>query len=132
MPQPRTYRSKVDAWLLAVLLAALALPLCLAFITGGGMWATLLVLPVAVLIAWLFQAIRYVIGDGVLRVHGGLYTLNIPLDTIHSVAPTRDPLASPALSLDRLEILYGEDKRVLVSPKDKTGFLHDIGFGGGA
>ena len=38
-----------------------------------------------------------------------------------------NPISSPALSLDRLEISYGSQKKIMISPKDKTGFLQAIG-----
>ena len=40
--------------------------------------------------------------------------------------PTRDPLSSPALSLDRLKVSYGPKKHVLISPANKAGFLSAI------
>ena len=133
MPESRTYRSKIDAWLLGVVIAGLAVPLAMAARSPATTWLMLfLLLPVVLLFAWLCLATRYTVQGDVLRVHAGLYTLRIPLGDITRVQPTRDPLASPALSLDRLEILYGKGKRVLVSPKDKAGFLKDIGFGGSA
>jgi hypothetical protein len=36
-------------------------------------------------------------------------------------------LSSPALSLNRLEIRYGNGKRMLLSPQDAAGFLKAIG-----
>ena len=36
--------------------------------------------------------------------------------------------SSPALSLDRLLIVYGVGKVVLVSPKDKEGFVSALGI----
>jgi hypothetical protein len=49
------------------------------------------------------------------------------------VEETRNPLSSPALSLDRLKITYGNGKRIMISPADKIGFLKAIGqeLGGG-
>ena len=49
---------------------------------------------------------------------------------IIDVTETRNPLSSPALSLDRLRIRYGADKHIMVSPDDKTGFLDAIAQGG--
>ena len=48
---------------------------------------------------------------------------------IREVRPTTNPLSAPALSLDRLRIDYEEGGRVrslLVSPKDKEGFLQEL------
>lgn len=69
----RTYRSKVDAWLVAVLVPAMA-------------------------------ATGYV----------ALTSL------------TSNPLASPALSLDRLKIEYGQGHWIMISPRDREGFLREL------
>ncbi|MFQ5610075.1 MAG: PH domain-containing protein [Woeseiaceae bacterium] len=43
--------------------------------------------------------------------------------------PTRNPLSSPALSLDRLKITYGpKNRKVLVSPADKESFVQALGL----
>jgi hypothetical protein len=47
----------------------------------------------------------------------------IPLNTIKSVKKTMNPLSSPALSLKRLEIIYGQYNMVLISPKDRDEFM---------
>jgi hypothetical protein len=51
----------------------------------------------------------------------------VPIAEIESVKPSRNPLSSPACSLDRLHVRYHSSKRgVLVSPADKPGFLHEL------
>jgi hypothetical protein len=43
------------------------------------------------------------------------------------VKPSRNPLSSPACSLDRLLILWDEDRRrILVSPESKQPFLQAL------
>jgi hypothetical protein len=42
---------------------------------------------------------------------------------ITAITPTSNPLSSPALSLDRLRIDYGKGRSVMISPRDKQGFL---------
>jgi hypothetical protein len=48
---------------------------------------------------------------------------SIPIDEIRSVRPTRNPLGSPALSLDRLRIELANGRVWRISPRDKSGFL---------
>ena len=43
-----------------------------------------------------------------------------------NIRPTRNPLSSPALSLDRLRIDYGSGRSIMVSPEDKDKFIGDI------
>ena len=49
------------------------------------------------------------------------------IDDITSVRRTRNPLSSPALSMDRLSIRYGKGRRIMISPADQAGFLEAIG-----
>ena len=52
----------------------------------------------------------------------------IPINAIKSIVKSRNIISSPAWSLDRLEIKYGDNKTVLVSPKNKAAFLSHIGW----
>ena len=78
--------------------------------------------------AWLYLATQYRISETNLIIHAGLYKINIPIKSIKSVVSSKNVMASPAFSLDRLEITYKKNKRILISPKDKNRFLSDIGW----
>jgi hypothetical protein len=52
----------------------------------------------------------------------------VPLATIHSLAATHNPLSSPALSMDRIEVRHAAGT-LLVSPKDKAGFVAAVRAG---
>ena len=78
------------------------------------------------LFGWLFWATRYVVKNNALTIYTGFGKVCIPIESIKSVTPSRNLLASPALSLDRLEISYGKNQSILISPKDKSGFLTAI------
>jgi hypothetical protein len=49
--------------------------------------------------------------------------MKVEIQKITSVKRTRNPLSSPALSTDRLEIKYGKWDFVLISPKNKERFV---------
>lgn len=73
----------------------------------------------------------YLLKDGELLVKCGLLSFKkIDCDSITKVTETRNPVSSPALSLDRLEITYklrsGSTKHIIVSPKDKVGFIEEL------
>lgn len=72
---------------------------------------------------WLLVGTSYELADGCLLVRCGPFRTRIALDQIRSVKPSRSLASSPALSLDRLAIAYGRFGTVLVSPKDKAGFI---------
>ena len=71
---------------------------------------------------------RYGLDDTHLLVRFGLCRQRIVLADISEVHPTSNPLSSPALSLDRLHVQYGEGffKAVMISPADRNRFLDDL------
>lgn len=72
---------------------------------------------------WLWFSTRYVLQPSDLLVRSGPTNLRIPYTEIRHVRPSRNPEASAALSLDRLEIKYGLGKTVLIAPREKAAFL---------
>ena len=48
---------------------------------------------------------------------------SIPISSITSIRPSRNPISSPALSLRRLSIRYNKYDEILVSPKDREAFV---------
>lgn len=69
----------------------------------------------------------YVIRDKTLKIKSGfLVDLSIDILSISQVAETRDMRSAPASSLDRFEIFYNKHESILVSPKEKSVFLHQL------
>ena len=75
---------------------------------------------------WLFTSTYYKLNPGVLLVRCGPFTFNVPLEEITSITSSTSVLSSPALSLDRLRIHYGQGKSLMISPRDKEKFLRDL------
>ncbi len=71
-------------------------------------------------------ATRYTVKKDNLEIKSGPFSWNIPIESIISVQETRNAITSPALSFDRLEIKYGEDKGIMVSPADKQAFIQAL------
>lgn len=127
------FRSRIDAWLLVVLTtsAAAVLAAALHVINAGVGWflPLLLVLVGVGLPIWLLASTKYTIAQETLTVQSGPFVWRIKLMDVVEVTETRSAISSPALSLDRIAIKYKSGKfsrSVLVSPKDKTGFIHAI------
>lgn len=55
----------------------------------------------------------------------GLRKTRIELKDITEITPSRNSVSSPALSLDRLKVQYG-DKSILISPKDRDAFIEAV------
>ena len=58
-----------------------------------------------------------------LLIRFGCIRSRIPYNSIKKVVPTRNPISSPALSLDRLRIDTGDTLGTNISPADKSSFL---------
>lgn len=76
-------------------------------------------------IVWVFRTTYYVISADVLIVHAGPIRRTVPLRQVQRLRATHNPLSSPALSLDRIEVTYGR-RRVLISPEDKRAFVSAV------
>lgn len=128
----KTFPSKTDAWIQIVLLGTSLACLLALVVTPGemggteGVIAIPLLLASAVLPVWMLFNTRYVLDGHHLRVHSGPFRWSVPIEDITHVEPTRSPLSSPALSLDRLRIEYARGKRLLVSPENRDGFLREL------
>ncbi|UTW46302.1 PH domain-containing protein [bacterium SCSIO 12696] len=128
------FKSKIDAWLLVVLVGTILVCLAAAYITAlqGQLISYALALSVVIggagLPVWLLLSTKYVVSNDELKVFSGPFSWIIPITSISSVNDTRSSISSPALSLDRLEIKYGHGKVIMVSPNDKVRFRAVIGY----
>ncbi len=123
------FPSKRDLWLTALIWAGvvpcLGASLVLAAAPGSpGVRALILALlgTTAALMLWVLYGTHYTFAGEDLRIRSGPFRFTVPLAEITSVEPCRNPLSSPALSLDRLLIRYGR-RSILVSPEPRLEFL---------
>ncbi len=65
----------------------------------------------------------YVLTDTMLLVKSGPFTSRIPVASIYKLRATHTIVASPALSLDRIEVLARQGPYTVISPADKRGFI---------
>ncbi len=127
-----THRSKVDRWFVVVMTIAIigSLVAAIAVASTGTMMvlalAGFIVLVCAALPIWLLLSTRYTLSEDQLVVQCGPFKWRIPLAEIIEITPTSNPLSSPALSLDRLRIEYGEGSSLMISPCKKQQFIDDI------
>ena len=130
---PKRFKSKIDRWLLFLLVAVMVFEIVVMSIAAtqaaDPLEATFLIMAALAIVALLGSMLlrtHYTVDGGTLRIACGPFRWTVPIDAIEAVEPTRSPLSSPALSLDRLRIRYGK-RRIMVSPADKAGFLKAIG-----
>lgn len=136
MSSPDVFRSKVDWWLILLILVIPGWPIAKEWTERGtgypshSFWLLMAVL--AAVLAFLMIVlipIRYVIEGRTVSVQFGLIGWEFTafsVDDVQSIRPTHNPLASAALSLDRLNVDLGYRGNILISPKDKAGFLRAV------
>jgi hypothetical protein len=128
------FKSKVDWWMWVIFWGCAAATLWITYLLFANphdmelwigaiaMWGSesLLMLP-------LFLRTYYILCDDALYIRCWVVKERIPYTRIVSRRETRNPLAAPALSLDRLEIKYRTGKKwtseIVISPKEKEEFL---------
>jgi hypothetical protein len=82
---------------------------------------------VLLFIGHMFATTRYTVNGASLQiVCGFFYSATIDIRKIKSVRPTNNIAGSPATSLDRMEILCSNKERIIISPKNKQGFLDHL------
>ena len=120
------FKSKVDLWLAAVLWGSVALCFFPVFLEDGLIIGLAIGSPMAIFIFLLWINTKYYIRDEHLVIKGVLKDTLIPIVSITSVNSTRNPSSAPALSMDRLEINYGNFNFVLISPLEKEHFMEEL------
>lgn len=132
------YKSKKDAWLVAVIALGTAGSFaigCWLALAGdesdrAAGWLSIGVgAAVSAFVLWLTCPLYYEVTPLRLLVRSGRLGWDIPLSDIDEVSPSNSPLSSPALSLDRLRVSYrarGANRFVLISPQDKSGFIREL------
>jgi hypothetical protein len=127
------FKSKIDLWLLLITFFSIAVSVAAAYATVKQSGTVNIVIAAVILLlgvgmpAWLFAGTKYVVSGEMLRVRCGPFSWSISVSDISSVSDTRNPLSSPALSLDRLELRYADGKSIMLSPSNKQAFREAIG-----
>jgi hypothetical protein len=117
----KIYRSKIDWWLMLIVYGAFVYPV----VDGIRMKQyilSLVFIGIILLISFLFYNTRYTIeGENLL-----IWRAKIDINSIRKVYKTRNPLSSPALSLDRLAVVYNKFDEVLISPVERDDFIQEL------
>jgi hypothetical protein len=75
----------------------------------------------------MFLTTYYQIDKNNLRIKCGFFiTKAIEINKIIRITVSKNPISSAALSLDRIEIVYNKSDCIMISPKNKDGFLKEI------
>ena len=127
------FRSTVDSW---VYVLAISLPLTVIWAIAPSLsdasvstilYSVLAIAPIVLIPAWLSISTYYRVDSAIMRVQSGPFSWSIPLDQIRNVTAERAWSAAPALSVNRLKIDYGQQRSIMVSPKNRAAFIAAIG-----
>jgi Bacterial PH domain len=121
------FRSKVDGrfgWAAVAMPGVALLALFTAPARNPLLWIpVVMVLLAAVLVCWIFVATYYELRGDELMVRCGPFTWVIPVSQVTAIRDSRSTRSGPALSMDRVEIVYGGGRVLIVSPADKARFM---------
>ena len=122
----KKYKSKIGWELVAplglILTSALILMVYQQILPG-----VILILLVMAFIIHMFLTTYYIVdSENLLIKCGFLFNQKISIDAISKISETKNPLSSPATSLDRLQIKYNKYGVVLISPAEKTNFIEAL------
>jgi|SRR5215510_9682371 len=130
-----TYRSKRDTWLIVVITTSVLVTVSagtILILFGEPIWQRVIgiVIMIASLIPILLTTpVSYTIDGSSLLIRSGYKHWTIPLQNILAVRSSRDWIASPALSVNRLAIEYrdwGGNSFILISPEKTDQFLNEL------
>lgn len=117
----KIYKSKLDWWLVVLILTVTVCPVVLAIMERE--YAAIVISGFTLsLIGLTFYYTRYKIKGQQLIV----WWTKIDINSIKKIEKSNSFLSAPALSLDRIEISYNKYDSILISPKDKQGFVDEL------
>lgn len=120
------FKSKVDSWM-AIIFLFIPIVMIYAVITEPDAVTILITALMILLLVVLFFGTRYVIDGEELIIYGGISKKRIPIKQIKSLRPTKNLISAPAMSLDRIEIMFDPNTQMaLVSPKEKELFVNKL------
>ncbi len=128
----KEFKSKVGYGILIPVLILLIGLTLLPIINGAPIGATLtmvvIMIPIIAFILHIFFSTTYRINEKneLLIKCGFLYKEVVKISKIKSINRTRNPISSPAASLDRIELKYGKWDSVIISPNDKIEFVNEL------
>jgi general stress protein CsbA len=121
------YRSKISYGLFIPILLVLLFVSVQMLRHDKGWMGLIVTLPILGYFIYLIWAVRYTLSSDHLHISAGfIYNKKIALSEIRSLVETNNPLSSPALSLDRIDVRFGKSGTILISPKDKERFMTEV------
>ncbi len=127
------YKSKIDWWIPAIVIATTAFAFIGPIIDGDFIAGIIIAVPLCIMEIAMFASVRYLIRDKELGVRNIFYRWEwFPIDKIGEAKKTSGILSAPALSTKRVAIKF-TDRKILkssmpleISPKDRDAFMANL------
>ncbi|NMH25109.1 PH domain-containing protein [Flavobacterium solisilvae] len=117
----KIYKSKIDWWLIILILILFGYPIVDGILSKEYVLSLVFGL-ILIIFFFLSKTIQYKI-DGENLV---IWKTKIDIKTIRKIYRTNNPLSSPAMSLDRIAIVYNKFDEVLLSPEERDEFINEL------
>lgn len=123
----KTYRSKVDIWIVVVIVLAVGCSVAPFLGEGKPLLGIGIGVSAILVLVGMLRTTRYIVRDEVLVIKSCFLSYGTwCIADIESIRPTHNPLSAPAASLDRLEIRFRDRRTMLVSPHRKQEFIDHL------
>lgn len=121
----KIFKSKIDWWLLLLFLIPIYFGMLEVLKHNKTGW--IVIIGAIAFVVFMYRSTYYIIEDSFLVVRSMFIVYEkIEISSIKKIYKTKNPLSAPALSLDRMAIVYNKYDEILISPKDKTQFIEVI------
>jgi hypothetical protein len=117
----KTYPSKVDLWLVIVLGISFGCPIVIGILDNNYYFSGIFIV-ISIITFFYLKKIQYTIHNE----HLIICKTKINIKSIRKIYRTRNIISSPALSLDRIAIVYNHYDEVLISPINKEDFIEEL------
>lgn len=117
----KVYRSKIDWWLIIVIFVVFCYPMIEGILSKDYLMFSVS-FGILSLVFLMFKSIKYKIEGENLHI----WWTKIDIKSIKKIYSTHNPLSSPALSLDRIAVVYNKYDEVLISPKERADFIAEL------
>ncbi|PID25469.1 PH domain-containing protein [Sporosarcina sp. P7] len=78
------------------------------------------------LLIWIWFGTGYKVEGELLKLKFGPYKSKVQIKEIKKISRTKSPFTAPALSVDRLDILFGKYDVINISPKNESELIHSL------
>ena len=117
----KVFKSKIDWWLVVLVLVIFGYPIIDGILSKEYVLSLVFGL-ILLVFYFLSKTIRYKIDSENLII----WNTKISIHSIRKIYRTNNPLSSPALSLDRIVVVYNTYDEVLISPREREEFIQEL------